>query len=205
MSYSDFKTLEQTLLQFELRFMESRDLFHQVEPIAPSPLLQQTIAEQLILAEAISTEKARSELIVTPVLMEVYRMFSGKIGYFSGSTFVADPSQGLSGECDFILSANPSQSVIAAPVVTVVEAKDASIKSGLGQCAAQMIGARMFNQRRGISPCPDILGVVTTGVLWKFMRLIDEGLELDLMEYHIDRVSKILGVLSKPFRSPNSQ
>jgi hypothetical protein len=49
--------------------------------------------ETLDLAVSISTEKARSELIITPILLEIRRIFQNKIGYFSGNTFNVNESK----------------------------------------------------------------------------------------------------------------
>ena len=40
-----------------------------------------------------------------------------------------------------------------------------------------------------------IYGVVTTGTNWKFLRLIDKTIEVDLNDYFIDKISKIIGIL----------
>jgi hypothetical protein len=88
------------------------------------------------LATAINTEKARSELIIAPVLLEVRRMLNFQIGFFSGSEFNVDLQAGLSGYCDYILTASKESYEIRTPVVTLAEAKNESIKSGLGQCIA---------------------------------------------------------------------
>ena len=39
--------------------------------------------------------------------------------------------------------------------MTIVEAKNENIKSGLGQCAAEMVAARLFNEREGQGPDDD--------------------------------------------------
>jgi hypothetical protein len=64
-------------------------------------------------------------------LLEIRALF--KVGYFSGNTFNVDESKSLTGVCDFLLTASTNQVVIAAPVVTIVEAKGNDIRSGLGQ------------------------------------------------------------------------
>lgn len=198
MSYSDFKTLDQAINDLSLILEESHNLFTHITPVHPSQRLQETLAETLELATNISTEKARSELIITPILLEIRRMFPGKVGYFSGSFFKVDETKGLSGICDFLLTASTNQLLITAPVITVVEAKDNDIKLGLGQCAAEMVAARLFNERKGESK--QIYGVVSTGTLWKFLTLSGEILKIDRTEYFIGQLEQILGILAEPFR-----
>ncbi|MFM7369314.1 MAG: hypothetical protein ACKO2Z_16300, partial [Sphaerospermopsis kisseleviana] len=80
-------------------------------------------------------------------------------------------------------------------VVTIVEAKKENINAGLGQCVAEMIAARMFNEREG-NNIQTIYGTVTTGTNWKFLKLINQVVEIDLSEYYINNIGKILGILS---------
>jgi hypothetical protein len=197
-SYSDFKTLEQAIAAFDLLIQNDYHLFASIPPIAPSQKLLDHLANTLDLATTISTEKARSELIITPILLEIRSLF--KVGYFSGNTFNVDESKSLTGVCDFLLSASINQVVIDAPVVAIVEAKDNDIRSGLGQCAAEMVAARIFNERQG-KPDQEIWGAVTTGSNWRFLRLRDSrNLEVDLSEYVIAQLPQILGILAQPFQ-----
>ncbi|MBW4508228.1 MAG: hypothetical protein KME64_17190 [Scytonematopsis contorta HA4267-MV1] len=198
MSYSDFKTLDKAINNLNLTLEEVHKLFAQVTPIQPSQRLKESLDETLELATNISTEKARSELIITPILLEIRRMFPGKIGYFSGNVFNVDEAKGLTGVCDFILSASDNQLLITAPVITVVEAKDNDIKLGLGQCAAEMVAALLFNERKG--QAQKIYGVVSTGTLWKFLTLEGQILKVDRNEYFIAQIEEILGILAEPFQ-----
>jgi transketolase C-terminal domain/subunit len=76
----------------------------------------------------------------------------------------------------------------------LVEAKNENIKNGLGQCVAEMLAAQLFNQREQ-NPITTIYGVVTTGTNWKFLRLIDRQVEIDLKEYYLSEIEQILGIL----------
>lgn len=199
MSYSDFKTIEQAVSILELTVEDIPHLFSQVAPIEPSQRLKETLDESLDLASSISTEKARSELIITPILLEIRRTFNNQIGYFSGNTFNVDESKGLTGACDFILSASSNQSLVTAPVLTLVEAKNNDIRIGLGQCLAQMVAAQIFNGRKGMER-QVVYGVVSTGTNWKFIMLENNVVKIDLTEYFITQINQILGILAEPFR-----
>jgi hypothetical protein len=199
MSYSDFKTIDQAVNTLDLTVEDIPHLFREISPIAPSERLKQTLEETLDLASSISTEKARSELIITPILLEIRRTFNNKIGYFSGNTFNVEETKGLTGACDFILSASSNQSLVTAPVLTVVEAKDNDIRIGLGQCAAQMVASQIFNVRKGQEQST-IYGAVSTGTNWKFLSLQSQLLKIDTTEYFIIQLDRILGILAEPFR-----
>ena len=198
MAYSDFTTLAKVRESFNLTVEEPLDLFGDIPEVQPSSYLQTTLTENLSLATAINTEKARAELIIAPILLEVRRYFNFKVGFFSGSEFNVDIESGLNGYCDYILTASKDSYEIRAPVITLTEAKNESIKSGLGQCIAEMVAAQLFNQRSG-EQIASIYGAVTTGTDWKFLKLTDSTVYIDKRDFFINEVSRILGILTIPF------
>jgi len=199
MAYSDFTTLTKVREAFGLTIEESIDLFTDTPKVLPSSHLQTTLNENVFLATAVNTEKARAELIIAPILLEVRRILNFQIGFFSGSEFNVDLQAGLSGYCDYILTASKESYEIRTPVVTLAEAKNESIKSGLGQCIAEMVAAQIFNQRNG-EAIESIYGAVTTGTDWKFLKLTDKTVWIDKRDYFINEVSLILGILTMPFQ-----
>lgn len=201
MAYSNF-TLAKVKADFGVIVREDQDLFSTTQTVAPTELLSLTLKDQLPLASAINTEKARSELIVMPILMEVRRLLRNQISIFSGSTFEVAPEQGLEGRCDFLLSRSTEQYYITSPVLTIVEAKNESIPSGLGQCIATLIAARLFNQQEG-NPTDPVYGAVTTGTDWKFLKLEGQTAFIDIKDYYINEINQILGILISTLQ-PNS-
>lgn len=193
MAYSDF-TLSKFKKSFNIRIDEETDLFAQVEPTEVSDILSNSLAETTELALAINTEKARSEMIITPILLELRRQANYQISLFSGSDFNVDTEQGLNGYCDFVISRSKEQLTINAPVMIIVEAKNENIKGGLGQCAAAMLAAQLFNEQEG-NEIKTIYGAVTTGDIWKFLKLEGADVFIDLNNYYIKEINKILGIL----------
>lgn len=193
MAYAQF-TLDKVRKMFQLRINDRTDLFSVVEEVKISDFLAQLLDENVPLALAIGTEKARSELIVAPLLVEIRKLLNHQISLFSGIEFNVDPEKGLNGDCDFIMSRSPEQLWIVAPVIAIVEAKKDDIKSGFGQCVAEMVAARLFNEQEG-NDISTIYGAVTTGNLWKFLKLENQTVYVDLEEYHLVTVGKILGIL----------
>ncbi|WP_333304461.1 MULTISPECIES: hypothetical protein [unclassified Microcoleus] len=179
---------------FGITIADKVGLFSSLPEAEYSELLSQTLQENISLALAINTEKARSELIVTPILVELRKQFQYQISFFSGKEFNVDLEKGLTGFCDFLISRSPEQLLIKAPVVALVEAKNDNIQAGLPQCMAEMIAAQIFNERRN-NNISAIYGVVTTGTNWKFLRLSNQIMEVDLNDYYIDNISKIIGIL----------
>jgi hypothetical protein len=193
MAYIDF-TLSKFKKDFHIHINEEMDLFANIEPIQISEKLKNSLEETTELALAINTEKARSEMIITPILLEVRRRANSQISLFSGSDFNVDLEKGLNGYCDFVISRSKEQLTINAPVMIIVEAKNENIKGGLGQCMAAMLAAQLFNEQEG-NEIKTIYGVVTTGDIWKFLKLEGTDVFIDLNNYYIKELNKILGIL----------
>ena len=193
MPYTQF-SVEQIKTNFGISFTRTVGLFSGISEIEPSNFLQETLRFNLPLALEINSEKARSELIVAPILVEIKKRLPERMSLFSGREFNVDPARGLSGYCDFLISRSPEQLVIESPVIALVEAKNDNILSGLGECMAETIAAQIFNHRQE-NDIQTIYGVVTTGSIWKFFKLEGIAIEIDTDEYFINNVAKILGIL----------
>lgn len=192
MAYSDFD-LRRVQAEFNLTILEERFL-PQIAPVPPDLRLQETLAENLPLVLARGKEKGRSEWIINPVLTGVRRLLHQQISLFSGDDFNVDAARGLNDRVDFIISRSPKLLLIESPVMTMVEAKKEDLNGGLGQCVAEMIAAQIFNVNQG-NPLPYIYGSVSTGTAWKFLRLHESTVTIDLNEYPLPPVDLILGFL----------
>ena len=148
MAYSNF-TIDSLKRKFKLTINEESDYFAAAEAVEISPRLAETLAESVPLALSISTEKARSEMIIAPLLIELRRLLKHQISLFSGIEFNVDKEQDLHGVCDFLISLSGEQLAVSAPVIALVEAKNENIKAGLAQCIAEMLAARLFNEQQG--------------------------------------------------------
>ncbi len=151
------------------------------------------------IAIASNSEKARSEMIIAPILVEFKRNFGEEINLFSGVNFTVDETQELNGICDFLITHSPEKLIISAPIITLVEAKKEDLNAGLGQCIAEMVAAQIFNQQEN-NNISLILGVVTSGTNWRFLKLEDANIYIDLSEYYLSDINKILGILSSSIK-----
>ena len=193
MLYSQFK-LETIKSELGIQLQDRLHLFEDVPSVGYSELLEKLLEKYAPLAIAIGTEKSKSEFIIAPILFELKEQLDSQISLFSGKEFNVDPEKGLTGFCDFLIAQSPEQLVIESPVITVVEAKNDNISSGIGQCIAEMVAAQIFNERHQKSRAT-IYGVVTTGSIWKFLRLQGTVVAADLDEYYLSDVGKLLGIL----------
>ncbi len=193
-SYSEYLTVREVKEFLHLSTVAGVCFLLDVPPVEPSTVLREYLAETIPLAVASSSDKARSELIVTPVLVEVRRVLDRQVSLFSGEDFTVDESLGLKGRCDFLLSRSPEMLAIEAPVVIIVEAKQADLKTGLGQCLAEMVAAQRFNQEHN-QQISTIYGSVSNGTQWQFLKLEGQTATIDLSVYSLPPVEQILGFL----------
>lgn len=193
MSYSDF-TLKKVKSELNLKVIENQSLFSNIQEAKISDYLVQTLKRNIPLALSINTEKARSELIIINIILELKEQLPQQISFFSGIDFNIDKTKGLTGFCDYIISASPEQLYLEKPVITIVEAKNENIISGLGQCIAEMYAAQIYNQQENHF-LPSVYGTVTTGSEWKFLKLQEEKVYIDADLYYINQVDLIIGIL----------
>lgn len=193
MLYGQF-TIDRVKQDFHLNTIEGVRFFpDSIELVTPSSRLQ-GILEDLPWAIAVDTEKARSEAIINPILLEVRRIFHQQISVFSGEEFNVDANIGLNGVCDFLLCRSPEQLTVEAPAIVIVEAKKSDIKSGLGQCIAEMVAAQRFNETKG-KPLTAVYGTVSSGTQWRFLKLEQETVTIDLIDYSLPPIEPILSFL----------
>lgn len=189
MAYSDFKTLAQIEKTFGIK---SRlvEMFASIAPLEPSEKLQADLLEAR--GFPIKSEKARSEWLVVPILKELRRRNDNFFTIYSGDSLNVDEARGLKGECDFIIARDTGSLEVSAPLLQIVEAKKNDMDIGLPQCAAQMLGSKIFNQQND-APLDAIYGCVTTGDDWLFLKLEDELL-VDTRKYYLGTLGELLGV-----------
>lgn len=192
MAYSDF-TLETAVATLGIS-TELTIIFPDLDPLPIPVWLQETLSKRTPLA--LISEKSRSEFIVVPILLASRELSQEKLAIYSGKRLDVDPEKGLVGECDFILTLSPPILPLRSPIVTLVEAKKNDVEAGLGQCIAQMVAARIFNQSANCSGFP-IFGCVTTGEVWQFLKLQEFVVSMDERRFYLDDVGSILAVIQR--------
>jgi hypothetical protein len=190
MPYNSF-TLKKLEKAFQLQ-ETVQPLFPIIKNLEISDWLQQTLEKGSCLP--IKSEKARSEMIIAPILLEMMEKNQRTFTIFSGDSLDVDADKGLNGECDFIISKAIKTYTIQAPIFVIKEAKQNIIENNMGQCAAQMMGARIFNQSES-QPIETIFGCVTNGEVWQFLKLENQTILIDARKYFLDNLEQILGVL----------
>lgn len=163
-------------------------------------IIPQKVSKQLLnalgLAEElpVRSEKAKSEMIVVPILVELRNLTNKFFTIYSGEYLNVDETKGLKGECDFIIAKDTGSFNINVPILQVLEAKKHDIEVGIPQCAAQMIGAHLYNQQKGLD-LEKIYGCVTNGDTWQFLKLEQNLISIDIKKYYLGNLEELMGVL----------
>jgi hypothetical protein len=188
MGYSNFKKIKTVSKKFNLDVKMSR-FFDNVQIVEPSSWLKESLVMSKMMP--LTNGKTKSERIVSPILLEVVKSYAEKITLFSGENIDIRPEDDLSGACDFFFALHPPKPFIDVPIISLTEAKDEDMEYGVGQCAAQMYGAKLYNEAEGKN-IPVIYGCATDGVEWQFLKLVDSCYYIDQKIY--TDLREILGV-----------
>jgi hypothetical protein len=188
-SYSQYKYEDLDNLQIEIKL---RELFLNIATVLPTDFLVTTI--DINSKQPLTTEKAKSEFIIAPILYEIARKNSDKVSFFSGYNFDVNKALGLKGFCDFIFTKYPASTIIKEPVFCVVEAKNDNVEKGVPQCVAEMYAAMLFNKQKK-KEINVIYGCVTFGFQWLFLKMENNLVSRDTKIYELHELPKILGIL----------
>lgn len=184
MGYSKYKNIRSVVKKFNLS-AQKIPLFTQIPLLEPSAWLKETL--QLAQLLPLTNEKSKGERIISPVLVEIAKIYYHKISFFSGEAINVRPKDNLANECDFLFTQRPQSPYVEAPIIALAEAKDEDMEWGIAQCAAQLYGVKLFNDMEG-QDIPILYGCATDGIEWQFMRFeqntfyIDNKIFTDLRE-----------------------
>jgi hypothetical protein len=214
MPYNNF-TVEEVGEKFDLIF-KAKSFVPDLEVVFPSSWLKETLLKTLPLTKMVGSEKARSEFIIAPILVELRDLVKDEISIFSGKEFNVDKELGLNGICDFLISKSSDQLTMNAPILALVEAKKGVLEDGWGQsatqgseetseqsvaaCIAEMVAAKKFNEAKG-KPIDYVYGIVTSGSLWHFLQMNENLVFLDPNEYSLSPIEKLIAVLNWMIRT----
>ena len=185
-----FKTVKK---QFGLKSVKGI-IFDDLMPIQPSNWLLDAL--EMSSKMAIVSEKSRSEWIVSPIMMDIKRRNVDKMNILSGENMDASKEQSLTGECDFIFVKDPDTFNVESLIFCLVEAERHDLIGGLGQCTAQMVGARILNEQDNVD-FPAIYGCVTTGSDWQFLKLENLVVTIERNLKYINELPYLLGTFQR--------
>lgn len=192
MPYSKFTSVVKFCQQYHLQINDGCRIFaNQALLFEPSASVLQDIEDAKSMP--MSTEKAKSEWIIGPILKEIKRK-NPFISVFSGFSLNIDGEVDLQGNPDYILSARPIVVEVTAPIFCLMESKNKTPDEGFAQCVAEMYAARLFNKQTN-EPIETIYGAVTNAYDWVFLKLAGDTIFIDKDRYYLNNMQELLGVL----------
>ncbi|MCW5205402.1 hypothetical protein VU08_00495 [Desulfobulbus sp. F5] len=189
MSFSDFKSIAEVQKRYAIRYEE--EVFIAAIELPPPQSFLDDFAFNRKNIDIFSSEAARSETIISPLLREVYKHHYGSCSFWIQKSIAFDAM--LSGTPDYIFSkkSNLGKTVLETPIVMVVEAKKNDFEQGWGQCMAEMVAAQKINN----SPHRPVYGIVTDANLWQFGRLRADVFTKEPENFTIDNLPRLFGAL----------
>ncbi len=146
------------------------------------PRLQELkqLFEEIIPFVSLSSEQARRELLVAPLIIEIVRLCHCQLRI----EYPINVNEWLKGELDYFLRLEKS--------LTVIEAKREDITRGFTQLAVEMIAISQLEEQK------TIYGAVTIGEVWRFgkLELSSKTITQDISLYTIpDQLENLMSIL----------
>ncbi len=189
MAFSDYKTISQIQKEFGIKYQEEN--FIQTQTFETSQTFLEDLKFNLENIDVYTSEASRTELIVTPILLEVYKKHYEKYSFWIQKYITYTDK--LSGTPDYLIASKSplGKTVLDTPLVVIVEAKKNDFEQGWGQCLAELVAAQKINEDNLLP----VYGIVTDGELWKFGKLIDTTFTKNIDGYTVTALSNLLGAI----------
>ena len=189
MSFSQFKSMADVQKAYNIKY-EDGIFISGMDIVVPQIFVEEFRFNKENI-DIFSSEASRSELIISPLLREIYKKHSKNYSFWIQKSISFD--EVLSGTPDYIFSKRSplGKTVLETPLVIVVEAKKNDFEQGWGQCLAELVASQKINNNE-INP---VYGVVTDGNLWQFGRLQEHLFTKNEKNYTIDNMPELFGAL----------
>jgi hypothetical protein len=193
MAFSDYKTISQVQTEYQIKYDEVRFIEKNVIPIATQFIDE--IEFNIKTLDVFSSEAARCELIILPLLREVYKKVSLKLSLWVKKSINCDAI--LNGTPDYIVSKRSQlgKTVLEYPLLIVTEAKKNDFEQGWAQCLAELLASQKLNDNTQLP----VYGIVTDGKYWEFGVLIANRFSKNTESLSIDDLPELLGGLDYIF------
>jgi len=190
MAFSDFKNIGEVQKKYNIKYKE--ELFIEAQELQPSENFVKDFEFYKENIDVFSSEASRSEVIISPILREVYKKYYKKYSFWIQKSISCDDI--LSGTPDYIFSEKSElgKTILEKPIVIIVEAKRNDFEQGWGQCLAELIASQKINNDSQNS----VYGIVTDGNLWQFGKLEKNYFFKNTENYTIDKLSLLYGALN---------
>lgn len=194
MAFSDFKTIADVQRKYSIRYQEQS--FIAAGELTPPENFVRDYEFYRQTIDVFSSEASRSEIVISPLLREVYKRHYANHTFWIQKPLVCD--EVLSGTPDYMVAGRSElgKTVLEKPVVIIVEAKKNDFEQGWGQCLAELVAAEKLNAK----PQQAVYGIVTDGNLWQFGKLVGQEFCRDPANFTMDHLPKLHAALEHIFQ-----
>ena len=189
MAFTDFKSMRQVQEAFNIKYTEANYL--QYEDVEPSKAFLEEFEFSQRHINVLSSEAARCENIIYPILRDVYKNYVERLSLWSHESISYDAE--LNGTPDYLVSTKSDlgKTVPGIPILVVVEAKRNDFVIGWGQCLAELVAVQKISNDN----LKRVYGIVTDGTLWQFGKLVEDLFTLSETALTINELKKVFGAI----------
>ena len=197
MAFSDFKAIPEVQERFRIKHTDN-DFITVVETAStPSEQFLQELAFSRQYIDVFTSESARCEAIIFPVLREVYKEYAEDYALWIKKPITYDET--LSGTPDYFISTRSELGmlVVGIPLIMFVEAKKNDFEQGWGQCLAELVAAQKINA----DPDVPVYGIVSDGTWWQFGCLVGDAFTRNRTSFSVDNLPSLFGAINAVFKA----
>lgn len=195
MSFSEFQSIPEVQLKYQLQYLEQQFILPTKLNLV-STTFQTEFDFNLRNIDVFVSEAARCESIIFPILREIYKLYAIKLSLWVQKSISVDAQ--LTGIPDYLISkrSDYGKLVLETPLLALVEAKKNDFQQGWGQCLAELVAAQKLNKNPNLA----VYGIVTDGNLWEFAYLVKSTVIKNLHGFSMDNLPKLFAALDYIFQ-----
>jgi len=189
MAFSEYKDVGQVQIEFNIKLEDEDFVF--ANSVDPPELFRREFEFTLENLPVFTSERARTEAVIFPILREVYKNYNDKFILWIQKSFAYDAK--LNGTPDYLIATRSplGKTVLAKPLLGVVEAKKNDFEVGWAQCLAELVAIQKINA----DDETPIFGIVTDGERWQFGKFEKNLLTRHASSFVIDDLPELFGAL----------
>lgn len=189
MAFSDYKTISQVQTEYQIKYEE--DNFIIIKDYQPSSHFIEELEFNQINMDLYASEAARCEIMIFPILREIYKNYYQKTSLWVQKNLSYDKQ--LTGTPDYMISQKSllGKTMLDSPLLIIVEAKKNDFEQGWAQCISELIAAKNINKNQELT----VYGIVTDAKLWEFGQLKDKVFTKNIEGFMVTELSKLFGAL----------
>jgi hypothetical protein len=194
MSFSEFKDIPLVQQKYDIQYQESNFITQNMFEVPK--IFKQEFDFNLNNMDIFASEAARCEIIIFPILREIYKNYFEKFALWVQKSISYDNE--LTGTPDYIVSKKSKYGKIylESPILAVVEAKKNDFEQGWGQCLAELVASQKLNNNTE----QPVYGIVTDGKVWEFGQLDNKLFTKNIKIFTIDNLSELFAALDFIFQ-----